>query len=735
MASDCSSSSRFSKPDVDYDDVPAQGDVLLDRIINYDKTIVSALGRTLHDRDFNLTAHLMTEVYPQWCRNLQEIHEYRLDEDGDKFWNRNPDKLFDFAVNSMVSMHQALRRGKLNTQAEKRAWMPILLRNMDQLSKAPWVKYRGKDHLLRHLDGISYFRMKNFPLNQAAWTKGEMAGNPEFEKIFADFERLVANGQPKNEQEGRGLVHSSVNLVLNAARALLISLDDINIPVEKLVNEATRPTCVDKPITDPVFFSGTKEQPGAIAMKAYLGSPPKNDSDSQFPLDGSVDYSGEKRDFGDFASPDEETITTNNIEIENLPKRQALVGKKAETTKASSRCPVMQNKSIKAASQPSKPRWASKASWVKSSTSSSTSRENDSHYQYTTADANADIGDLEAVVQGYATGSKPHVHPVVAMSADLLGKYRPTILPHVLKWNWAREAASPEHSDPVGPDLPRLEEEIAALRQVIVATRLAARPNYSNLKMLKCTVLLVRYLRSLYMRLFMAARPKDDLMQARADRLADWILHEEVWNDATKYSLKMTKSTSKLCPQLHRDLEAREANIKDWQDQLLKLQIDIAKKQAAKAEEEEEVVDAMDEEEVVVAEEEEEEAAAPVEEEVTAPLGPPPPINLPEPKYKDKDVKDLEYGAYLDEPELVLDPTRYAARMRGNTARGSRGTSGTGGEKKKKQQKVKPPKFVVFAGVGPQGYKELPKEGVYDKLQFMIIMTFWRVLQAKLNGL
>ncbi|KAK8112564.1 hypothetical protein PG984_013090 [Apiospora sp. TS-2023a] len=712
MASDCSSSSRFSKPDVDYDDVPEQGDVLLDRIKNYDKTLVNALGRTVDDRDFNLTAHLMTEIYPQWCRNLQEIHEYRLDEDGDKFWNRNPDKLFDFAVNSMVSMHQALRSGKLNTQAEKRAWMPVLLRNMDQLSKAPWIKYRGKDHLLRHFDGISYFRMKNFPLNQAAWTKGELAGNPEFEKIFADFERLVANGQPKNEQEGRGLVHSSVNLVLNAARALLISLDDINIPIEKLVNEATRPTCVDKPITDPVFFSGTKEQPGAIAMKAYLGSPPKNDSDSLFPLDGSVDYSGEKRDFGVFTAPDEETITIAANHIENVAKRQALVGKKAGAAKES-RCPVMQNSNSNVSSKASKDSWASYASWA------SSSRENDSHYRYTIADADADIGDLEAVIQGYSTGSKAHVHPVVAMSTDLLGKYRPTILPRLLEWNWAREAASPGHSDPVGQDLPRLEEEIAALRQVIVATRLAARPNYSNLKMIKCTVLLVRYLRSLYMRLFLAAHPKDDLLQARADRLADWILHEEVWNDATKYSLKMTKSTSKLRPQLRRDLEAREANIKDWQDQLLKLQIDIAKKQGAKAEDEEEVVEAVDEEEVAATD---------------------------GAKYKDKDVKDLEYGAYLDEPELVLDPTRYAARMRGNTAQGEsryewHWVTKENGERqlvkgeKKKQQKVKSPKFVVFAGVGPQGYKELPKEGVYDKLQFMIIMTFWRVLQAKLNNL
>lgn len=691
MASDCSSSSRFSRPDVDYHyyEQPEKGDELLRRIREYDQTVVDALERSLAEEDFNLTAHLITQVYPQWRRNLVEIQKYRSDK-GLDFWNRNPDSLFDFAVNSMVAMPQALSRAKLNTQAEKRAWMPVLLRTLNRLSKAPWIRYRGKDHLLRHIDAISYFRMKNFPLNQAAWSKGELAGNPEFEKIFAEFNRLVANGQPKSEYEGRGLVHSSVNLVLDAARALLISLDAINIPLEKLVNEATRPTCVDKPITEPLFFSGTKEQPGAIAMKAYLGCPQK-ESESQFPLDGSVDYSGEKRDFGVFSDP----ATAAKFD-EYVAKRQALVGRKGGNAG-----PTKQNKN------------------------KSTSCD-DHHYRYTIEDADADIEDLQALVEGSAR-TKAVVTPVHAMPADVLAKYRATILPNFNEWAWAREAGLAGRPDQMSLDLARLEQEIESQRAFIVAARQAGRFNYANLKVLKCTALVLRYLRSLYMRLFLAARPTDDLLQARADRLADWILHEEVWNDATRYSLKMAKANSKLGPQHRRDLKAREANIEEWRTQLLALQKDIVKKQHAKADEDEEAS--------------EEELGG------TAPAGPAPPVSLPEtPK---REVEDLDYGAYLDEPELVLSPTRYRARMRRPIVRGetrneyhwvtkeNREKQLVKGDKKKRN-KQKPPKLAVFSAKmaeGPKGYQDLPREKVYDKLQYMIILTFWRVLQAQVHNL
>ena len=860
MASDCSSPSRFSQPDVDDQDGPDHGDVLLRRIADYGVEARTALNRTLTDKDFKLATYLITELYPQWYRNLEEIQQYRMGaHGGGQSWNRHPDKLFDFAVSSMVCMPQALSRAKGIRQEDKRAFMPVLLQTLDRLSRAPWIRYRGQDHLLRHLDDMAGYRRRYFPLNQAAFCRGELAGNAAFDELFAAFDRLAADGPPQTADQGRALVHGSVTLTLDAARALLVRLDDVNLPLAALLDPATRPTCVDRPVTDPLFFSGTPQRPGAVALKAYLGSPPRDEADSRFPLDGSGAYLlGQKRE-AEAPAAGKTAADAGGINNNNNSSSSSHVSKKQKTAGSG---PVQEqngqssrpagniggnstrptgNTNSNSANQQNGPssqpvgKQGGKASGsrrarpkqLKKSKRPSRKRpavqEEDDWYPYTLTDADADIVRIESWVQGTQTaGLKPTVHPVCPMYPDVLARYYDTLQPAFDEYRWARSSRTADdgygaadddgHSDASSdadgpPDPARAQAQLAELARDMAAKRayltgmLAAdRYNYNKLKAMKCASLLLLYLRSLWMRLHLRAHPRGDGLRARADRLADWILHEEVWHDATLYSLRVLAPHSPKRPQLRRDRAAREANLAAWRADLDELEGSIYMKategpveeeeeeeEEGGEEEEEEEMGSEDvetsssvesvEEEVVAAAEQEPAAApaaegktgqatsaeeedgrkyAPVAEMVEAlaamtPAHEAAAAQAPgaaSSRHEAQEVEDLEDRAYPDEPALVLDPARYARRMRRPYAQAGPSryewhrvaqADGTHtlvkGARKKPPPPPKPARFAVFAAGGPEGFGLLPREGVYDRLQYMIILTFWRVLQAQLHGL
>ncbi|KAK8030133.1 hypothetical protein PG993_011424, partial [Apiospora rasikravindrae] len=639
------------------------GDELRQQIIDYQNELQKTMVKSLKE-DINLTEHIIMKSYPKWCSLLENIMFYR----GDFQEYEYADTLFDNAVVAITAVPQALSRAKLNNQAEKRRWMPILLEHLENLSRAPWLRYRGTNGVLDHINYMSAFRRKNWPLSEAAWEKGRLIGNEDFDQIFAEFADLDRKGPPKDTFEGRRLVNGSVKSVLKAAKTLLISLDDINIPLESLVNEESRPTCVDRPNSDPLFLSGTEKRPGALALKAYLGGP-REESKSDFPLDFSQTYAGEKRDFGVFADP--EVVARVAKEAENSAKRPALGGNKKKT-------PSTRKKTTGGGG------------------TVVPSQEGD-FYSYTIADADADINDLLREARGLEVRPSS-ITPVVRISSDVLMKYRSTCLPRFTKFQWAQDAVDAHGPEQLSEDLVALEEEMTVQRGYIVETRARGRFNYNNLKTLKCTTLFLRYLRCLHTRLLMAARPADDLLQARVDRLADWILHEEVWNDANRYSLARIKADSKLRPRYTAELAEREERIEDWRNQILALHKAMAMKGDTIRVEEE-----TSEEETI-----EEETTIPTPEtshvaETTAPV--------------QEEKKEVDYDAILDkEPERVLDPSRREACK---------------GEKKEQEEE---PEFTIFAEGGPPGYKELPQTEVYDKLQYMIILTFWRVLQAQLHN-
>ncbi|KAK8062205.1 hypothetical protein PG997_014302 [Apiospora hydei] len=579
--------------------------------------------------------------------------------------------------------------------------MPVLQEQMDILSRAPWLRPRGDSSVLEHLDAMSVFRRKNWPLNEAAWEKGKLIGNEEFNHIFAEFAGLDRRGPPRDTFEGRELVNSSVNSVLRAARALLISLDDINIPLESLVDEKSRPTCVDRPISDPLFLSGTEKRPGTLALKAYLGGP-ADESKSNFPLDFSQTYAGEKRDFGVFEDPSAEARADLEREKTNA-KRQALSSANKKEPTPSSRTKQPSTGGVDTAGGP-----------IQSS----------DFYNYTIADADADITDLIQKTSGLES-RRGLTTPVVGIPRDVLGKYRSTLSPWFEKFEWAREAIqeAPRPDQHLAP----LEAEMAAQREYIISARSWGRYNYGKLKTLKCTTIFLRYLRCLHTRLLMVARPNDDLLQARVDRLADWILHEEVWNDFNQFSLARIKANSNLRPRYTAELAEREEKIEDWRNQILALEKAIADKKDAKT--------GADTEEAETTSSTTEKAPVATTAEAATQE------NEKEEKKKREEEEDAILDTILDkETERVLDPSRYAARMRRSTFRPTRKRYEYHMEDGKqvrveKKPEDKQPEFAIFAEGGPPGYKELPREEVYDKLQYMVILTFWRVLQAKLHQL
>ncbi|KAK8079241.1 hypothetical protein PG994_003048 [Apiospora phragmitis] len=609
-------------------------------IRRYKIEITDALDKSL-DGDFNLTEYLIKENYPQWHVILEGI--LSLPGETEDWQKHDPNELFDDAVEAMALVPQALSRAKLNSQTEKRRWMPVLLKHLDQLRRAPWLRLRGNDHLLDHLDAMSEFRRKNWP--------GKLIGNKEFDEIFAQFIQLGKNSPPTDRDEGRTLVHGSVHSVLDAARALLISLDTINIPLESLVNEETRPPCVDNPVSNPLFLSGTEKRPGAIALKAYLGGS-HNESESQYPLDGSRSYSGEKRDFGVFSDPKLGTSEDGHT------KRQA-VGDGG-------------------------------SAGIKKKTGGADKSQGD-YYNYTWEDADQEIEDLLLLAEGREL---PPKHPgSVTPVLDIPSDYKSTILPKMQAWDWPREAVQARCPDQMTADLEELEKEMTLQRDYIVQTCAEGRFTYSNLKTLKCTAFVLRYMRAMYIRLLMMGRPTDDLLQARADRLADWTLHEEVWNHANAYSLSRTKPNFKNRPRLEREIRKRTAKIEDWRNQILALHKAMAKKETGKAAEAEANLDTLAKSPV----------AAAVQDNVNT-------------EEEDNDI----YTRMAEIPELVLSPSRYAVCMRNSTCESTSGSSGLKHEyhmedgkwvrgELKKSQKL-PKKFTVFAGGWASWDKDLPQE-------------------------
>ncbi|KAK8859177.1 hypothetical protein PGQ11_009911 [Apiospora arundinis] len=666
---------------------PEPGELIEDDIIFYKQKTTGALSKAMED-DFNLTPYIINDIYPNWCKVQRQLFEfYEENDNGERKENEKVNVMFDRMVEAMNMTPETLFRGSINSQPEKREWMPQLLKELERFRAVPWLRWRGNNAFVKHLDLMATFRRKNWPLNAAAWKGGKLLDGCDFDKTFAEFLELGEEPAPTNRQEGKLLVHHSISLTLQAARDLLINLEPINIPVENLLNEETRPTPVDTPFDHPLFERGTESRPGALAMKAYLSGTVEL-SKSRYPLDGKSSYAGEKRDFGVFA--DMKPVESQEDED---AKRQAIgSGKKGKNAKA-----------------PTKKKLHSKAGL------GPVSSPDNSFYDYTVKDADRDIENLRTMANGEdLSGEDEGVTPVWLLPSDVLQKYRPTLRAELDKAGWEElaepgQAARPENIAKTLQELEWIIDESNA--DVRAALEGAMKLTYPRLKTLKCTVFALRYARSLHMRLLLAARPSDDLLQARADRLEDWILHEEVWNAAHRFSLSKTKATNKDRPRLKKEIQMREANIANWRAQITALEKALDTKQQADDDAAAAVKEAMKHGEKADSDNNSSQVSAKAAIAKSA-------VQDKKKKKGEKETKTTEAPT-----RLVLDPFRYMVRA------GGRGFS------PRTVKRSTQPEFTVFAEGGPPGYEKLPKGDTYQKLQYMIILTFWRVLKAQQNGL
>ncbi|KAK7756159.1 hypothetical protein SLS62_001751 [Diatrype stigma] len=228
--------------------------------------------------------------------------------------------------------------------------------------------------------------------------------------------------------------------------------------------------------------------------------------------------------------------------------------------------------------------------------------------------------------------------------------------------------------------------------------------NNLQLKRARVAAFKIKYMRALYMKLLLMKDPplSDAAMRrALALRLEDWRLHEEIWNTA---DVKAVGRRSKT--------KSREAN----REKRRQLQHDIRRraKNAVKWE-------AM-EEALTTGAPAEEEAVAEEPEGVVEPQGRPgQPRNawvIDRIMGKHRPGRSVLYNKRLEQAREKWRRARIDARSRGLP---------------------EPPKPVLrdtgaepYALEGPPGHEQLPVGTVWEKLQYMIVLTHWRIYQGRL---
>lgn len=543
------------------------------------------------------------------------------------------------------------------------------------------------------------------PSSEEIWVDGDLVDDGlSFAKIFEGFQELSTMPLANDEQK-RQLVGLSSQLLLGACRELAVGPEHVNIDWQELYNLVSRPTFLDAGPSDRAFYHGRGSRPGVFALKRKLGGEPSPEEQQKASEARAEDETtsvqantGKRRAAPPSSDSEEETAA----ETKRRPPKRA----KTTTKKVQKAQKAREERAAALGDEVHQLRAAWKAKHP-DRLRGPAGRPPPLDQLVTVAQADADIERMRYEAAHYLASDPVAVavnggndddvddalldtifaHRTVAIPLPTLNAYQMALGDLVYEADpfycqvYLTDASSPADAADLS-ELDAAADEAAAEQRDRQTEWEAKGPSGARAKALRVGAFRAKYLAALRFRAVLGSAPSPCALRAalRA-RLAAWCAFERAGNAADRYALSRLLSTDAGIRDAHVRVQRREINLEVWQDLVDAL---------AKAEADDATTPAGADEE----KEEEGISVAPV------------------PAKADKSGRYS--GKILTVPRFEIPKSRAG--------------------KKKTQRKGKHEKNTFAAG-GPPRHDGLPVESNWDRLQYMIIITYWRCLKAYEGGL
>ncbi|KAI0851991.1 hypothetical protein F5Y00DRAFT_274245 [Daldinia vernicosa] len=356
------------------------------------------------------------------------------------------------------------------------------------------------------------------------------------------------------------------------------------------------------------------------------------------------------------------------------------------------------------------------------------------NYTITMDNVDADIEDIYSDAAFMDVFERPGyerlLNPTVENREDTLNSYAPEFSKRlrICRRNYYRPEAPPSSQDrrdqilkQMENDIPRLRDEIHEKAEIITSP--------SKLKEARVAAYTLKFIRALYMKLVLSATPEmssDKMNRALRDRLDDWILHEQAWNAGDDRAINNPRTAAARKSWLMRFVDARNENIEKWW--VLRDQLDAQINSQAKRDAEADNSEAQGEKEK---EKEAPEKAGDKTE----------PANKPEEAEKKAAKRTPVYWVEPRKPSKTVFFDERFERRREDRARAAAKTRLIGPpapgqyysneEQYRLEDEHSAQLAINFPSQGgPPKFQDMPKNTIYDKIIYMLVMTHWRFYQG-----
>ncbi|KAI2632258.1 hypothetical protein GGR54DRAFT_582840 [Hypoxylon sp. NC1633] len=351
-------------------------------------------------------------------------------------------------------------------------------------------------------------------------------------------------------------------------------------------------------------------------------------------------------------------------------------------------------------------------------------------YTMTLDNAEADIDDVYSDAKYKGRHARPVdrlVTPTATNREDTLRNYKAEIIKRLKRF----EQAYFKSDTPPATQAER-EQMMTALSIGIGELRInirAVNPKRNNTngiwKEARINTIGLKYLRSLHMKLLLSSEPpptQDKLVRNLIDRIDDWILFEEIWTGADQNTIRLQRTSETTKAHLRRFVTQRTTNINKWRTFRTELENILAGNAPLPGGDGNE--------------------PAPNPPEVEEAEQAPDPDDLPwavrrgmPPRRRDPNEIPFHYlrphrpsrTVYFNERQEKRERERMLERAK-RRALGPRlpGEVDELEEEYAREDAIIAKVAATFAKGGPPHFEQIPTEGVFDKLVYMIVLSQWR---------
>ena len=647
-----------------------------------------------------------------------------------------------------------------------------------------------RDELFRHTMQMNERLDRIRPSVAIAWNAdgSDFKPSDEFEAIYQQFEQLEKD--PNNfQQEQERYVYKSYDLLQCALRALRLPeyFADPEEEEDNFFYNETRPTYVEFPYGSDEFLYGFDRRRGILEVRAILGALPREQE-----LKVNWTHKLAKIHFKSqlprgLAQAEKTPLEAKAVESRKRSKKGTSLGPTPPSTKKGHK-----KRPAEAESSKGKGKGKAKASRSRAPKRPRTGWGYTMTLVNAAADVEDILRDNQYKSVKDPEVRRPDsdrlVTPTVEIRKDLMvryyGDYR-AIVDELYKRKFGNPTSTdklPQSAEERKAWLERGEKELRLARNSVKLAMNDATTN-AKAKELRLEAYRLKLCRAIYTLGLLSGSPAasdEEIENGLKERLLDWILYEEAWNASELVNLQRQGTSQELFDTIIGHIDERVDNIQQWLEMLEELDEGgpVAGRGGDDADdgddpladddeelEEEEVVEVMEEEEEeeeAEEEEGEEEEDEDVDEEDVYGLDPDDEDVYVEDADED-DADALITGASSSSPssqpsapkgivltheeiikaEQVLhqalnpqwrpDAGDYLldAREEGRRRRWFAAMADAKIANRPIPRWTHRKPFDIFADGGPPGWRDMPKDTMWDRMQYMWVLTYWRFWQLR----